>query len=253
MATTWNSTYEAQPKGRYNPGYGAAEFRTLKKALSDRLKIEHIFTYESGENVYTGGTHREGSARVEVLDPNSSDSDRTNNKIDVGSSSDFGRLRADLTERSSALTVNTDAATDHEGTLFHKFETIANISGTASVETVYDYDWFVNLKHDQLGAEGIGGIKEFTSKARVQNINSGYWSKSEEGGNFDPLSDNEDEKLAVNLKNFRDAFVEAKEHNIFEVNGYNSTYFGSDGVEYTDKDIKCRTVTAENVYGAVWG
>ena len=252
MSVTWNNTYEAKPRDRYNAGYGAASLRELKEAVSERLKVEHIFTDEAGELVYNKGLHREGSARVEVADAHSSDSDRTAQKINVNSTEDPGREKVTLTARTSGneLTLDGVAGTNNEATLIHKKEVIANLSGTPEPVELYDYDWFVNVHFDQTN---IAGIKEFVTKARTPDIDSGYWSKSSDSSSYTGPAESEDERMIVNLKNFRTAYADAKEHNIFDAdNPYNTTET-VDGVKYTMGSISCQSIRAKAIYGAVWG
>jgi len=253
---TWNDAYEATPRQGYNPGYGAREFQTMKARISDRLDIDHIFG--ENETLATGvlgeslsGFHKEGSARISVTDGNQGDSTRALSRI--SNTVQPGRIFLDVSTKEIVDYYEVDEVADsvnREAIRDNIISVVAElVSGTPSVETIFDYDAMVNRTYDQT----IGGIKEFTLKARTADVTSTDLEKDDEATALSTLT-NDEKKDMVNMGQLRQLLVEAKEHNILTTDDvYNTVDDTVDGIDYTAHNIQVNAVYAKNVYGATWG
>lgn len=247
---TWNDLYESTPRQGYNPGYGAREFQTMKARVSERVSVEHIFGQNETDSGYSLGLHKEGSGRILVVDEGSASRDSLY-RLEV--MSDVGRLKASVDERASSLQIDdTDPiAPDYESDNYAKLQISSDILGDDSVAvvTLFDYDKMVNLTFDQ----SIGGLKEFSLKARVQDLDSALASKTDNNTAI-VWTDVDDKRNVMPAEQLVDLISDAKEHNIFDsTDSYNDNTTTVDGIVYTNEDIYAQTIRAQYVYGAVWG
>lgn len=246
---TWNNLYESTPRQGYNPGYGAREFQGLKARTAERVSVEHIFGQNETDSTYNMGIHKEGSGRILVVDEGSSSREDLYKLLVMG---DVGRLKATLNERPSSLQIDDDnpVAPNYESDNYAKIDISTDILGDEDVAIVslFDYDRMVNKTFD----ESIGGIKEFTLKARVQDHLMSELIKDDIEAAFDLLTP-EDVKNVLNLDQLRTIVAQARDHNLFFPDSYNVDTVNEDGIDYVNETIQVNTVRAQNVYGAVWG
>lgn len=136
--SVWNTAYSSNPPDDNNPGYGAAAIRDLKTNIQSIVGNEHDFTRTSGATA-TQGQHEPGSAICDFT--NGADQDGDYTSVNNGQ---VGRLTATTTE-----------TTDTNGDAVEKT--------TMKVNT-YD-DGYVNIQgHNQVsltGDETIYGEKIF--------------------------------------------------------------------------------------------
>lgn len=258
MAITWNNTYEQNPKNFNNPGYGANQIRQLKTAVRDRLDREHIFGQSESDLNNVGGTHREGSARVYVNDPNNavdSRQDRMDEPIDVG------RVRVDFTQLDSARTLDGEMQTGWDAERVKKIEVTSDpVNGGSNPgwQNLFSADDFVDTSFDQ----DINGRKNFSLSPQVPDVPSEFFDDDY------TYAEGED-KYAVNVGQMAPKVSDAKYHNPFDVTlnaDYNvaqgGTYYKSTTINGVSQNvtnttistatINAEVVNAEQVLGVVW-
>jgi hypothetical protein len=131
--STWNNVYKQNPDDDNNPGYGAASIRDLKTNIEGLIIAEHKFPLTTGLSAQ--GQHKAGSAIVDLTDETIDD--RVNN-------SQIGRLKG-----------STDV--DDKTTLQVLGETLyLDIEGKNQVSNI--------------GDETIAGLKKFTTAPELPNV-----------------------------------------------------------------------------------
>jgi len=249
----WNNLFEATPRQGYNPGYGAREFRILKSRIRERNQVEHIFGAD--ENVAdatdTMGKHKEGSARVEVID----DQVATRNSDfirSIAAATTVGRVRVGVETRGSdKLQINGEDGANFFATNQAKIAVTADNDSGLEVITIFDHENYVDIWHDS----DILGTKDITSgHLKVADVTAGALINDELGGTYDAVLDTKESvNDALNIGQGRDLIIEAKEWNLFDnTKAYNKAVT-DDGVEYTPHTIHVDAVYAKNVFGATWG
>jgi hypothetical protein len=172
---TWNTAYEALPRNKNNPGYGATAIRELKKEISGRMDNEHYFGNDD-ETAFPllTGNHKEGSARVTVVDP-FVNPDRGNQVTDVS----VGRVLMDLDDISVARTYDGDGVATAPAGKFDVTNTSVdaknqiikvqaydeNDESSLVVKEIFNADRFVDIKFDQ----DIDGKKNFELSPKLAN------------------------------------------------------------------------------------
>ncbi len=256
--STWNSTFNIIPRNGNNPGYVAEQIRNLKTAIVEREDREHMFgpsETEDDDYTATGGTHREGSARVMVTD-GLSDSDERVYYQNTNDPDAVGRLVVDMT------VTDLDPEVDEEtGTLADSYRYTKSISvymptwsetggwdsDTITLTEVFKASEFMNVTFDQ----DISGVKNFLHSPTVPSVT------------IDELIDNvgfdseEDGEKAVRADDIYDGLMIAKYFNIFDPTaGSNSDTATASSVhneqDYMPINIYADTAYFEAVYGVVW-
>ncbi len=245
---TWNDLYESTPRQGYNPGYGAREFQTMKSRISDRISVEHIFGQnETDLTEGYAGAHKEGSARIFVADQGTREADSK-----VAAIGEIGQLIATMTPITTKQTNEIDSDSSSEANFAAKLSINAELeNGTVALETLFDYEGLVNTSYDQ----NIGGMKEFTLLARVQDHREGGKLELEDiNDTFSAFTKVDDARNVLNAGELRELIADSKNWNLFDnTKDYNAPVLHTDGKYYTPHDIHVNSVHAKNVYGAVWG
>lgn len=264
---TWNSAYELNPQNFKNPGEGAFHFRDLKVAVRERNETEHFWGEdENTEKGWTGGVHKEGSAKVTVKDGGSSS--RTDGRTST-SDTMIGQIKIDinkldLNRKQDGVNLQEVAGMDYTDQLTKKIEVTGQqfdgITGAwvdptdptkNEVFTIFDYDLMVDTVQDQT----VKGVKKFEHRALVKNVaESGSTSVVEGWKDYidTPPSTDPNAEASINVTEAYGASILSRDHNIFDSeDSYNQTQ--ADENSPTGFVVLAKIQSAE-VYGTkVWG
>lgn len=237
---TWNADYELIPQARNNPGYGADGIRSVKTQVRERIDREHIMGDSETDTGKLGGTHREGGARVLTTDTDVLNRGEVQIEFPL---TEVGQIEIDVTQQPSSertqdgTNLDEVAGFDKSANFKKQIKLVMTQIDTATgstasplstrVETVFDWDDFVNLLTDQ----SIKGIKTFTLSPQAL----------EQVGISQDGYDSADAQKMVRADELHARHVEAKEMNIFAVGEVGET-----------QNITCAEVHADKVYGAVY-
>lgn len=235
MAISWTSaTWEQQPRNLTNPGYGAESIRTSKVATREHGEVEHFW----GDNETTlegdPGRHREGQAKVFVLD------DESGTRLGrLTSVRETGQIEIDLLEKATAPTIDDVPITDDR---IYNLILSAYDKDDAKV-TVFDDSLYISKDLDQIVTANI----EFTGDLTIEDVSS-----------VNPVGEalettNPDRDKPIKFSQSRDETNEAFYWNIFDKNDSRNTgYFGLSGSEL-NISVSANVIRANAVYGAVYG
>jgi hypothetical protein len=246
MAINWTNEYEAQPVGAANPGFTAQAVRTLKTGIRERMTLEHFFGSTEGSDY---GKHREGSARIYVLDEDTVGGVRADA---VTSDTYTGRTEVNLTVLTGANIPETEGVDITDTDQLRNREIHVWDKDNTKVK-VFDWDEVVHRTWDV----DITGRKRYTSEnPEVQ--------ESLDDTTYDamdsPTKTRADAK-AVKRSDIKTWTEEAKDHNIFDAtdadNDLTTTGDGgtnpvSGDTNTTANDISCQSLYADAIYGVVW-
>ena len=247
----WDDLYNSLPRQGYNPGYGAREFQGLKSRIVARISVGHIFGQDETDSGFTGGKHKEGSARVSVVDDLEGASPRADYRISAVATGDEGRVEMNLADRATNLKVNdVFDDTNDVATRYSIIKVVADLDdvGGTEVVSIFDYDRMMNLTYDQT----ISGTKTFGDHVLVPNVTTEL-ATILDSDTLDPAETGEDLLNPLNIGQGRTKIKVARDMNIFDASDAYNTIETVDGLDYTMHTINCQAVYARNIYGAVWG
>lgn len=241
MAINWTSEYESQPRNVSNPGFINDSVLTLKSAISERMTLEHFFGQTESTQY---GDHREGSARIFVVDTAGRTDDVTERTTEPG------RVRVAFTARNPVPESAGIAVVDPSQLLDRTLD-VRDENG--DWQEVLDWDEVVHRSWDL----DIIGRKRYTSEnPEVQeNLSDTTYDAMDSPTKL--RADNKAVKRS-GIKIWTDA---AKDANIFDVtDSDNNIVATADGLpnpihglaETTANDISAQTIYADTVYGATY-
>ena len=241
MAMNWTLEYENQPRNVSNPGFIADSVRTLKTAIRERMTLEHF--YGSTEST-SWGNHREGSARVFVIDADSPRDDATVLKDDY-----VGRTKINLEVLASVPQAQGSDVTGEE--LVQRV--IQVYDKDDALIDVFDPGLYVSRTQDL----NITGRKIYTGdNPEVQeDMTDLTWTDM---GAAEQVRADQKAVKRITIKDWTDT---AQDHNIFDVSDTDNSITplspaGTNDIDgsgnTTTHSISANVIVANKVYGAVY-
>lgn len=254
----WDNTYENTPLNGDDPGEGALELRTLKGEISKRGSTEHYWGEDEENLAPRLGAHKEGSARVTVIDEYP---DGTNREDPSENLTNTGSVTVNYTDQVTpheidGVTVSAPLAEEGKDITL-KVRAYDDPAGTAVTAEIYNKAYFLNLLYDQI----VGGRKEFQLNPKVPkdpaiDIGGSPYGLDWFVTQMDSAGSGAD--VAVTLSNARDNLKASMLGNSLDpldaqaqwLDNQSPGYITGEG--YVNRTVKVTEVIAESLTGAVW-